>query len=465
MSGYRPTWDEKVVRAATLFAVVAGLAIGLHCCAPARADAVCAVTAVGKGCNEQATCCPPLRCVDQGGVEAVDGHCQLLTTPTTTRATTTTAPASTTTSGPPTTSTTLPAPARAALRPTVAELSLATARSGTGYNYSSFYQWFRGRTATQTERDVLEAQAAVYFVQAIAYVHGFDGSDAVAQKAVGQLNLLTARLLQGYEMRELVKPGGGRWIIQIGGHHYSAEQYGEEAIQGFLLQAKHAAQCGATIPPELATLLDVRVVNGRCVRGTLNAAPAVPVEPYDGARALTNLIQSNVPRPPLLPSQVALLHAADDCHGGRGPAGCSTDALLQAFEASARNATEQHFFQMSRFSGKIYAQPEHADGWTPDEAMAWHRAQDAPFHAWAAEVEGLHGDLDDHRPAGRWGFARMHDDDHSDIHVCGNLWPDAGVMVRLSCYPTDIHECPVLTCREALGDCQRYARRPAGRAR
>jgi hypothetical protein len=322
-------------------------------------------------------------------------------------------------------------------RPTYQEVSVRTPAG-------SFYQWYRGRVATQTQRDAMEETlTGVALPEAIRYARTMSSCTSAVSSAVSELTKITMRLGPVYE-QELGLEANDNWSIPVFGRHYQIEQKQLLKIRACSLGSA-AVACAAnplmtqtgTVPNALADLLDIRIENGLCVAGALFASTA-PVEAFDSARAMIGIVQSKTP---MTPPDAALLHATHAAHHansdfecGVGPAPtASVKAAHMALEATAATEEQHHFFRMKDFSG--VADPR----WTAPQVCQWARLQDAAHERWMDAV--MQGD---------WAHARQADDDHQLAHICMNL-DNPALEVRFSCGPSlHVSDCPVLTCQQVL---------------
>jgi hypothetical protein len=323
------------------------------------------------------------------------------------------------------------------VRPTYQDVTIRTPPG-------SFYQWFRGRIATQTLRDAMEETlTGVALPEAIRYARTMTSCAAIAKSTVGELTKITMRLGPVYEQQQSLE-ANGVWSIPVFGRHYQIEQHQLAKIRACSLGSA-ATACAAnplmtrtgTVPNALADLLDIRIDNGRCVEGALFSL-SPPVEPFDANRANVGIVQSKTP---MTPPATSVLHATHTAHQqtsnfqcGTGPAPTASvrDAHM-ALEATAITEDQHHFFRLKDFSG--IPDPD----WSPQQVCQWARLQDAAHERWMNAVS-----------QGDWAHARQADDDHQLAHICMNLkHPD--LKVRFSCGPSlHVEDCPVLTCQQVL---------------
>src|SRR5689334_8866550 len=124
------------------------------------------------------------------------------------------------------------------VRPTYQELSIRTPAG-------SFYQWYRGRVATQTQRDAMEETlTGVALPEAIRYARSMPSCATAVSSAVGELTKITMRLGPVYE-QELGLEANDNWSIPVFGRHYQIEQKQLEKIRSCSLGSA-AAACAAS---------------------------------------------------------------------------------------------------------------------------------------------------------------------------------------------------------------------------
>ena len=325
----------------------------------------------------------------------------------------------------------------APVRPTYQDVSVRTPPG-------SFYQWFRGRVATQTIRDAMEETlTGVALPEAIHYALSMDSCRAIGRSTVTELTKITMRLGPVYEQQQSLE-ANGVWSIPVFGRHYQIEQHQLAKIRACSLGSA-AEACArnelmtrtGTVPNALADLLDLRIENEKCVEGALFTL-SPPLEPFDANRANVGIVQSKTP---MIPPATGVLHDTHTAHSktsdfvcGTGPAPTASvrDAHM-ALEATATTEDQHHFLRLKDFSGT--RDPD----WSPQDICKWARLQDAAHERWMDAVS--HGD---------WAHARQADDDHQLAHICMNL-KHADLKVRFSC-STSLHveDCPALTCQQVL---------------
>jgi hypothetical protein len=208
---------------------------------------------------------------------------------------------------------------------------------------SSFYEWFRGRTATQAQRDAMEETlTGVAVPEALRYARTISACAGQVPSLASQLTKVTAKLGTTYEQNSLLPAGS--WWVPIQGRHYSFEQYILHTVRSCSTGSGAASACAKSplMTPALADLLDIRIENGRCVAGAAFGVPA-PLETYSSYRAAVGGVQSKTA---MVPPDPTLLHATHAAHravsdfrcgvGPEPPAG-SVQAAHLALEATATN--------------------------------------------------------------------------------------------------------------------------------
>ena len=328
----------------------------------------------------------------------------------------------------------------APVRPTYQDVSVRTPPG-------SFYQWFRGRVATQTIRDAMEETlTGVALPEAIRYARSMNSCLSTAKSTVTELTKITMRLGPVYEQQQSLL-ANGVWSIPVFGRHYQIEQHQLAKIRACSLGSA-AKACAdnermtrtGTVPNALADLLDIRIEDGKCVEGALFTL-SPPLEPFDADRANVGIVQSKTP---MAPPATGVLHDTHTAHSktsdfqcGTGPAPTASvrDAHI-ALEATATTEEQHHFLRLKDFSGT----PD--PNWSQQDVCRWARLQDEAHERWMTAVS-----------QGDWAHARQADDDHQLAHICMNL-KDPNLKVRFSCGPTPrtlhVEDCPALTCQEVL---------------
>lgn len=336
------------------------------------------------------------------------------------------------------------------IRPSGKDLSLKWT------NNSSALVWFPlgskdPQTATQTIRDKMEHTLVLRTFQAIRFFKDIPEFSSAVAYAYSQLATITPRLSPEYEARALFSPGGGLWIVQPGGHHYSFTRYALKRFRDNVISHKSLRTLVASrfsLSPELRDLRDLLNLNEEC-SGAATWKQGIPPSKIDGVREDLAPVDTRKKQETLTIEQEALLfqvhsfhHLVDAWRNGLGPK--PEDGIVEkghlAFESSAKNDVQLHFFQMKPFEG--YADPS----WSQKEIGQWANIQGTFHHRW---MEGI---LD-----GDWKKVREADTDHANAHFCMNDADDR-VKVLFSCgNGQKISQCPVnpkrygkMTPREAL---------------
>ena len=307
------------------------------------------------------------------------------------------------------------------VRPAYRDVSLKIANADPSYPY----KWFRGRTATQVQRDAMqETLVGVAVPEAIRYARSMRPCSGAVKTAISNLGKITAKLGPEYELNTLLP--GGRWTIPPSGRHYHDEQYALKAIRQCSIGGGADACAGNPLmTPDLLDLLDLRIERGKCVTGA-TFEPADPIEPFDAQRAGVGTIQSATLMQLPSSKQMALLQKTMQVHTAVSNARCGTGAepaagvvtsAHMALEATATSEKQHHFLRMKAFSGAVDPQ------WTPAEECKWARLQDLYHHQWMEAVA-----------RGDWGHSREAENNHQLAHICMNL-RDPRLKVKFSCPP------------------------------
>ena len=297
------------------------------------------------------------------------------------------------------------------------------------------YLWFRGHTANQIERDAMEeTRLGLVIPAAITYARTMPPCTGAVTASLGYISRTTNTLAPVYEHKN------STYFIRVGGNHYNFEYYSLVGVRNCSLAAPTKCAANPLMTSDMQAVLNIHIANGKCVAGS--EYPILPPEePSDSVKASQPILQLRVRQPGLTSEQKQLLHATHAAHKavsdwrcGVGPepaAGIVQDAHL-AFEASARNDTEAHFFRMKDFSGAV--DPD----WTPDQVCTIARLQDAAHERWMDAIL-----------AGNWDLARASDTDHQNAHLCMNIGTSSRLTVRFTC-DSSIENCPITTCAEAV---------------
>jgi len=326
------------------------------------------------------------------------------------------------------------------VRPSGRDLSLKW-RNGT---YA--YRWFplsgTPQTASQAERDAMEWTLFARTLEVMRAAK--DLCPVETRYAYTQLNIVTTRVGVGSQYEgALQKPGGKIWQVGANGRHYSVERFVLKRFRSCLTRESVRDECATRFAATAAMtdLRDLLDLNPTCDGPATFEFGPIPSQ-TEGARERRAPVDTR--RLVAVPSeaQMTLLHRAHEAHGAVSSWRCGsaprpTDGIVPAahlaYEESAANETQAHFFAMKPFSG--YVDPH----WTPDEVCGWARLQDT-FHArWMAAQE-----------IGDWAGARQADTDHLFAHLCMN---DASPRLRVlfSCGNAQrIDGCGKLRCADAL---------------
>src|SRR5262245_37550071 len=322
-----------------------------------------------------------------------------------------------------------------AVRPTYRDVSLKVIDAEPSYPF----KWFRDHTATQMERDAMEETlVGVALPEAIRYGRTVPGCSGAVSTAFDNLSKITSKLGPVYEGNALLP--GGRWFVSLSGRHYHFEQHALRACRKCSLGAANSCGSSPLMTPDLQDLLDIRVEGGRCVAGA-DFEPPTPTEEYDTARGGVGVVASAGRQSPLDSHQMGLLNDTMAKHSmvsnfrwgtGAKPRPDIVAKTHLALEATASDEKEHHFLSMKAFSGAV------DPGWSADQVCQWARLQDRYHMQWMESVA-----------VGDWGHSREAENDHQLSHICMGL-RDARLLVRFSCEPDQISECPAQTCEQAL---------------
>ena len=341
---------------------------------------------------------------------------------------------------------------------TYRDVSLKVGRTGgDSFNFGAFFQWYRGRTANQLDRDDMqETLVGRVLPDAIAFGEAMGAPCASAVKyGYGQLSVISARLGPEYEDKALCKGndpgcvnGGSVWTIQINGHHYSIPQFVLVRVRQCALD--NAAACGAQplMTANRADALDIGKRAGACGGLAWFDVPT-PTEPWSAAVAQSGAIDTRQPQRPLTANELRLADQIHACHAAGmkwhitgDPADrptCNGDELKLALEQSATTLTRRHFLHLMPFSGRdCTARNGCANGWSDTEIEFWATLQHDKHTLWFNALA-----------VGNWGLSRAHERDHQNTHLCANLPRTSTFKVRIYC-GTYIGRCQPVTCLEFL---------------
>lgn len=242
----------------------------------------------------------------------------------------------------------------------------------------------------------------------------------------------------------------GQWSEDWSGSDYSKPKYCAKKIRSFFQYNPGACATAATAPldQDLLKWLSLKIVNGKCVNNPTppdaNPGPTItwplwPETSIDKRYKTLGTINYDVKQPDLTPEQLTLLHKTHQCHYEKtvelcgGPvASCSAGAAHLAFEASARNEQEHHFFVMKRF----FNDPDPL--LTPSERCRIAKLEDFDHMRWMNAVA-----------TGSWANARKAENDHQNSHHC-MLLKDPRLKVRRTDCGLNVNKCPIETCEQVL---------------
>lgn len=311
------------------------------------------------------------------------------------------------------------------VRPTYRDVSLKVIEG-----QENPYRWYHGKNATQIEKDALEETLlAVALPEAIRYARTVSSCQQYTKKCQGHIDSVTAKLGPIYEDHSLKQ---GSWEIPEYGRHYSVERYCLLGVRDCSVSNQGSSLCAnsSLMTQNLQELLDIRIENGKCVKGNNNFQVIAPTETYDSTKQRSFVVQSKNKMPSLTTEQMEALHQTHEAHKavsdyrcGVGPnPGNVVDPAHQKLESLARNGLEQHFFMMKRFAGTV-------DGWSKSDECKIARAQDRAHERWMNSVM-----------AGDWRASRAAENDHQQSHIVMVLNAD-GYRLLPFC-EKDISYCP-----------------------
>lgn len=314
------------------------------------------------------------------------------------------------------------------LRPNPADLSYAVYVA----NSTDPLKWFHGHTATQVERSaVADGLAGIAIPRVIQFMRTMPGCLDDLTFAFSQLSDYTMKLDEVYEAGRMRQ---GDWTIKAP-WPYSIPWYIERRAQSCVTDSRSAMLCAAAIPPPMELYLDVRVQNGKCIKGSGLVVQA-PTETFSSARAALGTIITKNPTVAPLPdaTEASALRAAAAAHAALAP---NTGALRIAAEDLADDEAEHRRFRMKDFMSDLDV------GWSVSDVMKLHMQQNVSFNAWEAAIE-----------RGDWFLVQMLSSDHQLWHICAALKDDR-LLVRFSCpaglgLSGNMDLCPTTTCAEAL---------------
>jgi hypothetical protein len=296
-----------------------------------------------------------------------------------------------------------------------------------------------GATATQLQRRAMieqlvdvEVPKAYRFAKTVASCASSLGSIRAT------MNELTTELLPENSIRELgpkpPEPGPGEWPFRVTIYDYNNSQKALKKVQSCALASSGTA-CGAASPDaEMLEMLDLRLETTgdvtRCVKGNLDYARVLPIEPLDKDVAADGMLSRLVDREPLTLEQIDLVHATHAAHAantafrcGGPPSTLSTSEAHLALESTARDEFEHSLLRMPTFAKSI--DPGHS----PEELCALFEEADVHHGAWMDAVMALDMAL-------AWRAGLAHAFVHSRIAT-----KDSALVYRVICDDA-IETCP-----------------------
>lgn len=297
------------------------------------------------------------------------------------------------------------------IRPTGRDLSLKWTNS----TYA--YQWYplsgqQPHTASQTEKDAMEWHLFAKTLE-VARILRYICPSAY-KYAQTEIAKITTRLGIGAQYEGRMSEGqGGVWEVGANGRHYSIERNILKKFRAELMSWVKRNGRFTNLNGDLLDLLDLDDSQTQPARFTFGPVP----KKVDGKREDAFRIDTRVRMPALTQMQTALLLATHKAHHDVSawrkdpehvpppPADIVAKSHF-AFELSARDELELHFFQVKPFSGF------EGHEWTRPELAGWAALQDHFHHTW---MDGI--------IAGDWGKVRRADTEHLWTHVQMNMGP------------------------------------------
>ena len=313
------------------------------------------------------------------------------------------------------------------------------------------YRMFRGHTATQRDRDVMErGLLGIMMPEVWRYVRSMPGCSGMLGFGRTQLSVVLQRLTASHQY-DAIFPDRKTWDITVGGRHYQIEYYVNQKARACSLGSSTKAACAKNpnLTDRVKKVLDIRVENGVCVAGG-DCVPPVPTEAYQSAKSKIGMADSTKPMPkPTEGADLTSLHAAHEAHrlasyglcGGSGQPACvNVQDAHKAYEAFAKDPADAHFRRMMDFSGYADSVANgNPKGWTDAQVRQLKAAQDREHEGWMAAQE-----------AGDWGLARCHDDAHQKFHICENVKEDLFMFRFPVCDGSYPDKAPIESCATYL---------------
>jgi len=313
------------------------------------------------------------------------------------------------------------------------------------------YRMFRGHTATQRDRDVMErGLLGIMMPEVWRYVRSMPGCSGMLGFGRTQLSVVFQRLTASHQYDALF-PDRKTWDITVGGRHYQIEYYVMQKARACSLGSSTKAACAKNpnLTDRVKKVLDIRVENGVCVAGGA-CVPPTPTEAYQSAKSKIGMADSTKTMPtPTAGPDLDALHAAHEAHrlasfglcGGTGQPACmSVQDAHAKYETFATDAADNHFRRMMDFSG--YADSianGNPKGWTDAQVRQFKALQDREHEGWMQAQE-----------IGDWGLARCHDDAHQKFHICENVKEDLFMFRFPVCDGSYPDKAPIESCATYL---------------
>ena len=231
-----------------------------------------------------------------------------------------------------------------------------------------------------------------------------------------------AHLWTGY--RTNFSSGRNDWGTDDDGKLYRVTLNAAKECQKDILSTPAKQQACASFPepilPQLLDFLDLRIENGKCVKGATFILPPYPTSgTYDKYALTRGLIDYETTLVPWTTEQRGCIldthlahHAVTNWHCGVGPRPPDGIVATEHRRCSALAASTQQLrlLTMLPFSGIFDAE------WSQVEKCAIARAQDAAHHRWTDAMLAIDGVT-----KGQWLAIELANIDHAALHLVANL--------------------------------------------
>lgn len=317
------------------------------------------------------------------------------------------------------------------LRPTVVDTAFNVLSAGYPYKWYPLNGTYV--PSTQTAMDALTESALVNNVNMVRMVRSIPNNASTTDFMLSDSQGISAMIYLNVVYEGNFGNYRGTWTEDWTGSDYQKNHYLQRKVRKFLL-ANPVAAANAVEVDRWLPFLNLAKVNGKVV-DAYAGDPPFPESMTSVQKLYKNIgiIDYDHKQPPLTPEQIALLQHTHELHHQQTDYRCgvgtnpteSVDAAHQAFEASARNETEHHFFVMKRFSGDVDPR------WSTAQVCAIARNTDTAHHKWM-----------DALIAGSWAASRKAENDHQQWHFVLNL-QDPRLLLRFDCGSKDLSDCHV----------------------